>query len=318
MIKHLTAFSLVAVSLAFAAPASANTCVQLDPARDTLAEGDRTGAVVMLEQTLARMGRQVGRDNCQETFHVYHVRLGASVNVYLQGPQGVREGQASRIEELPQVYDQMVRSLLTGVAMNTATNTVNRENVTHNQQAPRRVEADSLWYARLGYGAVAGAGGAGGPAFGFGYRFELDSLGIDASFLNLVWDSPETNSTTGNTSGGGINGSWVKLMALYYFDPIANGSLYAGGGVSWGGTATSDGNYLYSGSGLQGELAGGYEFLRASSIRIFFEVAATLPFYMVDRDDFGATGGDSAYAPIFTASIGLGWGRGLNRVMVIQ
>jgi len=44
--------------------------------------------------------------------------------------------------------------------MNAANDTVDRTNVTSAQQAPNRVEADSLWYARLGYGGVAG------PSFG--------------------------------------------------------------------------------------------------------------------------------------------------------
>jgi hypothetical protein len=44
----------------------------------------------------------------------------------------------------------MVRSLLSGQPMNAASDTVNRTNGTVAQQIPNRVEADSLWYARLG------------------------------------------------------------------------------------------------------------------------------------------------------------------------
>src|SRR5437667_9101822 len=103
----------------------------------------------------------------------------------------------------------MVHSLLTGLPMNTANSTVDRTNVTAAQQAPNRVEADSLWYARLGYGTIAGPHTSGGPSFGFGYRYELDSIGIDFSFLNFTVPQTDTSDSSSNFSG-----SLLRLQAL--------------------------------------------------------------------------------------------------------
>jgi hypothetical protein len=119
--------------------------------------------------------------------------------------------------------------------MNTVNDTMDRTNVTSAQQAPNRVEADSLWYARLGYGGAIGPSFSNGPAFGFGYRYELDSLGIDFSFLNFMVDSGSSN----NGSSMGATGSWIKLMALYFLNPLANRSSYLGGGLGWGATAVA-------------------------------------------------------------------------------
>ena len=109
-------------------------------------------------------------------------------------------------------------------------------------------------------------------------------------------------------------GSWAKLMALYYFDPMGNGSFYLGGGAAWGATATMTAGETLSGSGLQGEVAAGFEFLRASTIRMFAEANATLPFYSVSPG-YGSLSTQREWAPSFMASVGVGFGRsGLIRV----
>ncbi len=303
---------------AVAAPAAAHAavCVQLDTAHDNLSEQERAGTMTMLVQTLQQQGQQVGTEGCQGTYVVYHVRLGYSVNVVLQGPGGYRQGMARAIEEVPALYSQMVRSLLTGQPMNTANGTVDRTNVTSAQVAPNRVEADSLWYVRLGYAGIVGPKFGGGPAFGFGYRYELDSIGIDFSFLNFV--VPSSNSS--NTSVG-FSGSIIKLQGLYFLNPIANGSMYLGAGAAWGFTASYEEDSLgnirsLSGSGLQGEATLGYEFLRASTIRMFAQADATLPFYKMTGSTFSTN--DESWAPTFALSVGIGWGRGTARVHLVQ
>ena len=248
------------------------------------------------------------------TFVVYHVRLGNSITVFLQGPQGYREASARAIEEIPAVYSQMIRSLITGQPMNTTNNTVDRNNVTAQQQAPNRVQADSLWYFRLGYGGATGPVTNTGPGFGFGYRYELDSLAIDLSFLNLlIFGNDDPNS-----SEAGVTGSWVKLMGLYFFNPHGNASLYLGGGVGYGVTAARPtSTSSYTGSGLQGEVGAG---LRVPArqhdphLRRARRDAALL------RRLPGAYGSDrhvdKSYVPSFVASMGIGWGRGLGLVRV--
>lgn len=304
--------------------ASAGVCVEVDASRDSLLEGDRNATRFFLAQTLQQQGVEVVQQNCAGTYVVYHVRLGNSITVFMQGPQGYRQATARVLEDVPAVYNQMVRSLLTGQPMNNSNDTVDRTNATSAQQAPNRIEADSLWYVRLGYGGVAGPSFASGPAFGFGYRYELDNLGIDFSFLNFTVGTNESN----NSGSAGVSGSWIKLMGLYFLNPTANRSSYLGAGLGWGATAVARSSNStttttfnsYTGTGLQGELSAGYEFLRASTIRMFVQADATLPFYLVHSNDFSTTTvtEDSSYAPTFVVSFGIGWGRSITRVHIVN
>lgn len=297
---------LVAAGLSSTAGvASAQVCVQVDTTRDTLAEAEQRAAVTFVSQELVRAGKPVVTEGCAATYVVYHVRFGNSITVYLTGPEGQRQMTARVLEDVPPLYSQMVRSLLTGQAMDTANNTVDRNNVTTAQMAPNRASADSLWYVRLGYGTVGGA--EGGPAVGFGYRYELDTIGIDASFFNMTL--PDLNDTN-NNSDAGASGSWIKLMVHYFFNGTANSTLYAGGGVSWGALAFADEGKAYAGSGIQGEVSVGFEMLRASTIRLFIQADATLPFYSAEEDIGLTTGAASKWAPVFVLSVGLGWSRG--------
>src|SRR5215471_11927641 len=292
--------------------ATAASCVVLDESRDNLAPAERQASVTLLGQALAQQGVEVSNQNCLATYLVYHVRLGNSVTIYLQGPQGVRQATARAIEDLPNLYSQMVRSLLTGQPMDGTNGTVDRNSVTSAQQAPNRVEADSLWYARLGYAGITGSVFNAGPDVGFGYRYELDSIGIDLSF-NLV-----VATNRGSAGTGSVGGSFVKLEVLYFSNPTANASLYIGGGVSWGGTVVASDSVAYSGSGLQGEVSAGYEMLRASTIRLYAQLDATLPAYTVAQQNLVlGTSGNRAYAPTFGLSFGLGWGRSIARIHVV-
>jgi hypothetical protein len=293
-----------------------------------------------LAHALQKEGVQVAQQNCVGTYSVYHVKLGNSVTVFMQGPQGMpqptgagplgyRQATVRSLEDVPPVYSQMIRSLISGRPMDTTNDTADRTNVTAAQQAPNRVEADSLWYVRLGYGGALGPSFTHGPAFGFGYRYELDSLGIDFSFLNFMVGNNTDNG--GNSGSVGVTGSWIKLMALYFLNPTANRSSYLGGGVGWGATAvaseTSDGTTpssisAYTGSGLHAELSAGYELLRASTIRIFLQGDATLPLYKVRSATFdpilGTSSSATSYAPSFVVSFGIGWGRSITRVHVVN
>src|SRR5262245_16933629 len=310
MRTHKLTFALSALFLLAAAEraASAAVCTTIDTTKDTLSEPDRNATHILLGQALRQQGIEVADSNCLGTWVVYHVKLGNSITIFMQGPQGYREASARTIEEIPAVYSQMIRSMLSGQPMaNAATSgVVDRTNVTSTQQAPNRVEADSLWYFRLGYGGAAGVATNTGPGFGFGYRYELDSLAIDLSFLNLV----VAGSNDPMSTDSAVTGSWAKVMALYYFSPTSNGSPYLGGGLGYGVTAVSNSTTTYTGSGLQGEVAAGYEFLRASTIRIFAEAEATAPFYTVYPTLYvTATPGDNSWVPSFAVSLGIGWGR---------
>lgn len=303
MLRLATSF---AFSLALAASASlahADVCVTVDTARDNLSDSERSGARTLVSDAFQQNGQRVVLEGCTEVYAVYHVRLGDAVTVTIYGPKGTRQAKAGSMNELPEVYSQLVRSLISGQQVATSNDTVTRTNVTAAQAVPTRAAADSLWYAQLGYGGITGAGLDSGPAFGFGYRFELDSIGIDASMNFLAGTDDDSN---------GVNFTLIRLMGLFFADPMANRSAYFGAGLGWGFSAVEDNGIPYGDSGLQVEASAGYEFLRASTIRMFVQADAMLPIYLSDADFFDpatmSNVDDTRYTPRFGLTMGIGWG----------
>ncbi len=190
---------LLASATALADPPT-TACVDIDQEEDALTPDDQRAARTLLRQTFRAHGVDVVDEGCEATYTAVHVRLGNSFFVTLTGPHGVLDHRALAIEELPAVYDQLVGAALTG---RTIEQSVDRDNVTIAQSEPRRVQADSLFYARLGYGYTHGGEGIGGPAFGLGWRYELDRAAIDLSFANLVVADSERE--------GGFGGTIVRL-----------------------------------------------------------------------------------------------------------
>ncbi len=297
--KHWINLTIAAVVLLASSSAWAGVCVQVDQERDNLPASDRAAVKTMVEDSLRRAGQDVTEDSCTTTYTIYSLRLGNSVVANIRGPQGTKTQKAHNIEELSETYDQLVKGLLNGDKGQMAG--VDRHNVTKKQAAPRRVHADSIYYLRLGYGTVLGGDFASGPAFGFGWRYELDRMGIDISGLNFVYND------TADT-GAGATFTLLRLGGVYFFNPDANSSAYADAALSWGFSGVSkkiNGDTIgYEDSGLQGEIGAGYEFLRASTIRMFVEANAVLPFYTADPISANAS---SVYTPSFTISLGLGY-----------
>jgi hypothetical protein len=296
-------------SLGLARAAAADVCVEVDTQRDNLSPADRSAAQTMLAHAFEDAGQKVVASGCAATYRVYNVQLGASVTAVLSGPNGTRTMKVRAIEEIPDAYSQMVRSLLSGKPLTTDSDALTRNNVTTEQAVQTRAEADKVWFIRLGYGATRGDDGLmGGPSFGFGLRYELDRIAVEPSFLNFVI------LKTPNGDYDGFSAEYVRLRVLYFFDPLANSTLYLGAGVAWGGarvpvtnvpTTGYSSSYGYSGSGLDLTAGFGYEMLRASTIRLFAEADATAPLYNLKLD------GDTShtlYAPSFALSLGIGWG----------
>jgi hypothetical protein len=326
MTSRFVRITLFATTLSFgAATARAQVCVKIDESQDTLSQADRAAAVLLLNKQFSMAGEPVVAD-CPAPYLLAHIKLGNVITVTLSGPRGSREGTALGLDDLPALYNQMVRSLLTGRPM-TGLAVVDRTNVTAAQATTQRVASDSFGYARLGYGAVFGNQTFRTPGFGFGYRAELDRVALDISFLNVLVNQSDFSSS--GASGG--NTSFVKLSGLYMFDRVANSTPYVGGGLSWGSTYTTEpylteiprtptgpnAVYYYNtggrGSGLQGELTAGYEFGRATTIRMFVQADAILPFYRVTSQTISSRGvvtdRSSRYAPSLVMSVGLGWHR---------
>lgn len=291
-------------------------CLVVDEAHDTFSPEDRQAALIFVARQFEQAGRQIVSGECADRYTLSHVRLGNTITVVLAGPSGQREGQSAGMDDLPGLYNQLVRALLSGSSVGSMT-VVDRTNVTTPQAEPRRVGIDSFGYARLGYGRMLGEGGAANPVVGFGYRAELDAFALDLSFLNQQLPS----SDSAYSAAPGMSGSLLKLTGLYFTSPHANASAYLGGGLSWGVTSRSvgssqNGYSSWSGSGLQGELTAGYELPRASDLRVFVQADATLPFYHTTGQTFMYSQGRSStvttgqsYNPSVTLSIGLGWHR---------
>jgi hypothetical protein len=299
--------SLVFATVGIASAQAQTVCVTVDATRDNLDAGEQQAAVALVSQAFEAQGLVVDTSGaaCASTYVVTNVRLGKTINVKISGPLGERTARASGLDDLSNVYSQMAISLVNGTPMETGGGSSDRTNVTKDQSAPRRVAADSLKYITLGYGVLQADGINYGPTFGFGYRKELDRIAIDFSFLNLML-------LNDNDSSDGITGSFIKMLGLYYQDPIQDSSLYYGGGLSYGAAAATDSNsFGKSGSGMQGELVAGYEAFRSSTIRGFLQLNATLPFYQLKGQ------GQNVYAPYISAVVGFGWGSS-NVVRVIN
>jgi len=306
--------------------AHAQVCIEIDAPRDTLAPEDRAASVLLLGRQFALAGEEVV-NSCPTPYVVAHIKLGNTITVTLSGPKGTREGTALGLDDLPALYSQMVRSLLTGRPM-TGLGVVDRTNVTAAQASAQRVHSDAFTYARLGYSGIFADHTYGTPAFGFGYRAELDSMAIDVSFINM-----QVGSSDYYGSSGARAASLLKLSGLYMLNREANATPYFGGGLSWGNTSVSasrpvtvvspapgfpngiPASYTTGGhgSGLQGELTAGYEFGRATTIRLFVQADAILPFYSVTSETFTTRGAitstERRYVPSLVMSVGLGWQR---------
>jgi hypothetical protein len=300
----------------------------VDTTRDNLPDSDRDATRTLFEQALIDNGQKVvgtGPD-CTQTWRIYAVKLGTSVTATVNGPDDRRTMHVRSVEDLPGAYSQMIKSLLSGTQLSAEGTNVDRTNVTATQTSSNRVAADSVWYIRLGYGGVAADGLNGGPAFGWGWRKELDRIGLDLSFLNFVL------TETRNNQFQDFSGSLVRLAVLYYFDPYANNSLYAGGGLGLGWNVVDKDYANYSRFGIQGEVSLGYEMFRASNIRLLVQLDASLPLGMTHRDSIygydtytasttGSSappiGSESLYTPAFSLSLGIGFGKS-NTITVRQ
>jgi hypothetical protein len=286
------------------AVAQAGTCAKIDEQRDGLTPEERNSTRTLFEAVLADEKQQLTPDACTETWTLYHVRLGESITVVVQGPLGTRRESANKIEDLPSLYSQLVRSILSGSQLSNESNAVTRKNVTESQVQTQRVRADAFWYAKLGYGATSADGFHSGPEFGFGRRWELDRVGIDLAFFNFLMyqNSDEFD---------GLSAGWVELAADFFLDAVANSTPYIGAGLSLGSHSipTSEGDY--DGSGLQVKGTLGYEMFRASTIRMMLQFDAILPMYRLARKSDDAAGNQitsHVYCPNFMFSLGLGWG----------
>jgi hypothetical protein len=205
--------TITCVLIASAAAANAEVCLTIDTARDAFSPSDQAAALLLVTRQLEQEGERVVPADCARPYTLSHVRLGDTIVVHIAGREGQREAIAHGMEDLPALYSQMARSIVTGRPM-TGFNVVDRTNVTASQATARRLHTDSVWYARLGYGILFGNDPYATPALGFGYRAELDSFAIDVAFLNFQFSAADSSSSSGGTAQ-----TLLKLSGLYFLSP---------------------------------------------------------------------------------------------------
>src|SRR3954464_473228 len=94
--------------------ARADMCVSVDEARDTFTDADRKAPLFLLVSQFEAEGQRVVTSDCTDSYVVSHVELGRTITVTLAGPQGKRAGVAMGMEDVPALYSQLVRALLSG------------------------------------------------------------------------------------------------------------------------------------------------------------------------------------------------------------
>lgn len=175
---------------------------------------------------------------------------------------------------------------------------VNRHNVTDDMANPKRVKADDLFYAKLGYGANFAGLKDSGTSFGFGYRNEMDDLAVDFGFLN--WTIGQNNTDADYDYSANV----VQIQGLYFFSPVDNSTFYAGAGLAYNVMHSVDDKNNYFSSGVGGVATLGYEIMRASTVRLFFQLEATVPFGKLKNHD---TKEDSRFGSSVAFTMGIGF-----------
>src|SRR5437762_645582 len=97
-----------------AGAARANICLNIDEPQDTLSPSDRAASLLLIAKEFRQAGEEVATDGCTSVYVLSHVKLGNIIIVTLSGPNGQREGRAQGMDDLPALYNQMVRSMITG------------------------------------------------------------------------------------------------------------------------------------------------------------------------------------------------------------
>ncbi len=106
------------------------------------------------------------------------------------------------------------------------------------------------------------------PGFGIGYRFAANSSAID---ISTSYNYRKSHKEEGRDES--FHYVLPKLNYLYYLTADKENSLYAGGGLAWGGVSTREPSrekQLFV--GLIPNMALGYEFNRTGALRSFIQV----------------------------------------------
>lgn len=279
----MTVFFLVSANV------FAEICIEVDTTRDNLEESERTAVRALIEEALRQQGYDVVQAPCAEMYTIFSIKLGNSVTATASGLGDVQSRKADSIEELPNIYRELLEAILRGEVTDDDAYQGNEEAVRYRDPSAIR---HSLVFARGSVGLTRGEGGSvSGLGYGFGWRYRFEERGFEISIINLMVD------------GDGFGqASAVRVGGLYYFSPNEIGSGYMNAGLSYG--ASQIGVFL--GEGFHGEIGFGYEFARASIFRGFFELNAVFPLYTAESQLPLSFGGE-VYLTTFEVSLGFGF-----------
>jgi len=301
----------IAVLLAAAAPAFAEsstielapTCVEIDASLDQLLELERANARILLVRALERAEQLVVETGCTETVTLSHVRDAQTVIVRIKNSRTKRKLTVGLKEDMSEVYDRMVASLLEPVVEESpaeveapplSTEELRRPvphtmpNVDESPEDTKDLSDSSHWYVMLGFAGQVG----GGQALIGGYRRNMGGMALD---LGLAWLSTDRDDGNGATSVA------VRGRLLRVSSPRSSTSFYWGAGFGLAAVNTDRMSFDTGddgGGGAQFEVALGWELRRASALRWYIEGGYSKPLF-----DIGA---DSAPSAV-TAALGVGF-----------
>jgi hypothetical protein len=282
MFKFLTPFVLGAMGLS--SQAQAATCVEINQESDQLGENEQQSALFLLKEGLLENGATV-EGECSDTWTLTHLRLGGSITVSAVSSERRLKLTVSTERDLPDIYSQMAEAIVSNKDIK---DSIGRDNVTMDQAHTQRVKADYMTIFSFGGTLYSPAGYSILPTFGAGLRVELDSWAIDISgkFAAPLYGDQDLFVASGH------------LNALYFLNGTDNHSLYIGGGPGLSVLAESDSSTA-EGAGFDGQLIGGYEMFRASTMRMFVQGNVGVPLYTVDGAD--------TWSPTIGLSFGIGY-----------
>jgi hypothetical protein len=270
--------------------AQAATCLVDAPQRDNLPTPERRGGISLLASSMQAEGAtvQIGNQGtvCEETWQVVHVKLGRSVTVSASSSSGPSLSMTAQVvEDLPRVYSQLAKSMVSGAPLEEA---VARDNVTVAQAQGRRAKTDYM--ATLMFGATAhpAIAAAPSPTLAGGFRVEVDQWALDVNGRLVI---PMDTSAAYYAVDGHIS-------ALRFHQPQANHTLYYGGGLGFGAMGWQDGSDGGDGAGFELRGSAGYEMFRVTTMRMFFQADMIAPLYDIGAD---------SWAPTVSFSVGIGY-----------
>jgi len=146
---HILQLSIL-LSLLFTSSLFAGVCIEINTSKDQLDDRDRKSAKIIIEGALQEEGRKVVQGDCSNKYSIYHLKLGETVTVIIDGPTGTKKNSVKSLNELPKIYSQMIRSLISKTNVNSTQN-LDRYNATDKHINPRRAKTDSLFIIKLGF-----------------------------------------------------------------------------------------------------------------------------------------------------------------------